>query len=99
MTKTTTTTSKNNTCASVVVDVVRERVHHVFQALLQDGVGQGAPEGVLEDVEVGGQGVLIHGVDGREVAEHEEEDGSTLGRLSVPVTQPFDIYGRLGTQS
>ena len=93
------TTTNKSTCATVVVDIEGERVHHVFQALLQDGVRQGATEGVLKDVEVGGQGVLVHGVDGRQVAQHEKEDGPALGGWPVPVTEPFDVDGSLGPQS
>ena len=43
------------------------------------------------NLEVGGQRVLIHGVDCRHLGEDEEQDGASLGRGSVRVSVLLDL--------
>ena len=83
------------TRTAVVVDVVRQGVHHVLQPLGQDGVGHGFAQREIEDVQVGGQRVLVHAVDNRHLRQYKEQDGAALGRRTVTVAQLVDVYRRL----
>lgn len=84
--------------AAIVVYVVREGVHDVAQTLDEDRVRHASLERHLEYDEVGGEGVLVHGVDGGKVGEDKEEDGSSLGRWSVAVSHLLYLCSRLCTQ-
>ena len=74
-----------------------EGIHDVSQSFLQDRIGHGLLEGELEDLQVGGQRVLVHGVHQRHFCQNEEEDGSPLSGRSVAVSQLLNVDRCLGS--
>ena len=85
------------TGTSVIIDVMRKRVHDILQAFLHDGVWHALPQRKLENLQVGGEGILVHAVDGRHLREHEKQDGATLGRRTIAVTELVNVNGRLSS--
>ena len=83
------------TGAGIVVYVEGECVDDVAQSLLKVAVGKTLSQGVVKHLQVGTEGVLVHGVNGRQVSQHKEQDGSAAGRRSVAITENFDLLGRL----
>ena len=83
------------TGAGIVVDVEGECVDDVAQSLMKVAVGKTLPQGVVKHLQVGAEGVLVHGVNGRQVSQHKEQDGSAAGRRSVAITENFDLLGCL----
>lgn len=78
-----------------MIDVEGESIDDVAESLLKVGVRKALPQGVVKDLQVGVEGVLVHGVDGCQVRQHEEQDGSTTGRRSVAISEDFNLLGRL----
>ena len=64
--------NSQHTCTPIVVDVVSQGVHDVPQSFLQDRVWHGFLQGQLEDLQIGGQGVLVHGVHKRHLRQNEK---------------------------
>ena len=60
-------------------------VIEVLDPLLQPGVLQALVDGEREQVDVGVQRELVHGVDSPHVVHHKEEYGGPLGARSVPL--------------
>ena len=83
------------TCAGVVVNVERESTDDVAQPLLQVAVGETLPEGEVKHLQVGVEGVLVHGVDGCQVREDEEQYRSSSGGRAIAISEDFYFLGRL----
>lgn len=81
------------TCAAIVVNIKRQGVHDVAQPLGKDGVGHRFPERETKDVQEGGQGVLVHGIDQGHFGQHEKQNGPSLGRRAVAISQFVDVDG------
>ena len=69
--------------AGVLVHGVGVVVVEVVDALLQARVLQALVDGVGEELDVGVQGELVHGVDAAHVVHDEEEDGGALGTRTI----------------
>lgn len=80
---------------AVVVDVHCESVHDVVETFVEVGVSDGFAQRVFEDLEIRGERVLIHRVDGGHLGEDEEQNGASFSRRSVAVSEPFDVSRRL----
>lgn len=84
------------TSTAIIVHIVRQRVHDVLQTFLQDCVRHTLLQGELEHLQVRGQRVLVHAVDGRQVGKDKEQDGSPTGGRAVPVSELIDVQSSLG---
>ena len=83
---------------SVVIHVVRQRVHYILQPLLYDAIGHALAQRELENVEERYERVFVHRIDRRHLGEDEEQDGATLRRRSIPVPRLVDLLGRLRSE-
>ena len=56
------------TCAGIVVYVEGECADDVAESLVEVAVGETLPQGVVKHHQVGAEGVLVHGVNGRQIS-------------------------------
>ena len=77
---------------------MRQGIHDVSEAFLQDGVGHALLERELKHLQVGSERVLVHGVHRGHLGQNEEQDGPPLGSRTVAVSQLLDVGGCLGAQ-
>lgn len=73
--------------ACVVVQVICEGVNDVAQSAVQGDGFLARRKGDVEDLQEGVEGVLVHVVDGRQGAQHEEQDCTPLGSRKVSSSQ------------
>ena len=67
----------------VLVHSIGVEVVEVPDTLLQSRVLQALVDGVAEELYVGIQGELVHGVDATHVVHHEEQEGGSLSTRPV----------------
>ena len=83
--------SSSITSAGIVVDIEREGIDDVLQPLNKVGVWHALLQRVVEDVQVGGEGVLVHAIDVGHIREAEEQDRASLGRRTITISRGFNF--------
>ena len=78
-----------------MVDIERECIDDIQQPLGQVGIGKTLPQRVAKHLQIGVEGVLVHRVDGGEVCQHKEEDGSSSGGRPIAVSNHFNLFRSL----
>ena len=64
---------------------------HIENALLQFGASLGLIDGHFEQVDVGVERELVHGIHATHVVQHEEQDGRSLRRRTIALKSDICI--------